>query len=229
MKNAMLAIVLLIALTGQTPQQHAVRHLEYRFGYNTKAADSGQGTGTTTIDIVGPAEDGGIIVNASDFWWNTPRARQTHTCEVYPNGGVTCVQAPHALSPIQLVVVPLLAKNYFASLSGVGSSWTQSYNVRATFAPAAHSGYMGQVYTWNCSYEMNAKKNVGNGTPFVLVGQKGKMKQEGGRHIIVNQDGNVVLDPGTKVPVHVFQHITFTPKLSVDYYTVDLILKKHTP
>jgi hypothetical protein len=39
-----------------------VRHLVYQFGYNTKAAKSGTGTGTTTIDIVGLAKDGGMTV-----------------------------------------------------------------------------------------------------------------------------------------------------------------------
>ncbi|MEO9263022.1 MAG: hypothetical protein ABI282_02945, partial [Candidatus Baltobacteraceae bacterium] len=108
----------------------AVRHLVYRFGYNTKATKEGTGTGTTTIDIGGLAKDGGMNVTATDNWWNTARPRQSYTCEVYPNGGVTCAQPPYALSPIQIAVVPLLGQHYFTALSaGANSSWTQSYNV----------------------------------------------------------------------------------------------------
>src|SRR6185437_12153339 len=88
------------------PGLPAMRHLVYQFGYNTKAAKQGTGTGTTTIDITGLAKDGGLTVTATDNWWNTVRPRQTYTCEVYPGGGVTCAQPPNALSPIQLAIVP---------------------------------------------------------------------------------------------------------------------------
>lgn len=229
-----IVLVFCVALMGQTPgpqtqaagaQLPAVRHLVYRFGYNTKATESGQGTGTTTIDIVGPAKDGGMIVNAADFWWNTVRARQTNTCEVYQNGGVTCAQAPYALSPIQVVIVPLLARSYFSALSsGPTSTWTQTYDVRATFLPAANTGFAGQVYTWNCSYNLTGKGTVPNNAPLVLIASDGTMKQQGGRQIIANQKTNIVIDPRLQMPVAVFQDIRFTPQRTTNRYTVELKL-----
>src|SRR6516164_703263 len=60
---------------------HAARHLVYEFGYNTRAASSGDSTGTTTIDIVGPAKDGGLNVIATDNWWNAIHPKQSSKCE----------------------------------------------------------------------------------------------------------------------------------------------------
>lgn len=207
----------------------AVRHLVYRFGYNTKATDQGTGTGTTTIDIGGLAQDGGMNVTATDNWWNTVNPRQSYTCEVYPDGGVTCAQAPFALSPIQVAVMPLLGQNYFTALSaGMTSAWKQSYNVKATFAPAASSGFMGQVYTWNCAYSLTGKGAVPNAAPLILVHSDGAMKQQGGRYIIVNQKANIAYDPRIKIPVVVDEELTFVPRLSVNRYTVQLRLIKTT-
>lgn len=206
----------------------AVRHLVYRFGYNTKAAKEGTNTGTTTIDIVGLAKDGGMTVNATDDWWNTPRPKQTNTCEVYPNGGVTCSQAPYALSPIQLAIVPLLGQNYFAALSaGLNSSWKQSYQVRATFLPGAGTGFAGQVYTWNCAYTLDGKGTIPQQPPLVLIQSNGQMKQQGGHYITVNQNkANILFDPRVKMPVFVSEAFTFVPQLSVSSYSIELKLIK---
>lgn len=203
----------------------AVTHLVYRFGYNTKATNQGTGTGTTTIDIGGPAKDGGVNITATDDWWNTVNPRQSYTCEVYPNGGVTCAQPPYAISPIQIAIVPLLAQNYFTALSqGPNSTWSQSYNVRATFAPAASTGFAGQVYTWNCAYKMNGKGTVPNGAPLILIHANGTMKQQGGRYITAKQDANIAFDPRINTPVLVDELITFVPMLSVNQYTIQLRL-----
>jgi hypothetical protein len=241
MKMIALLLLSLIALTGQAPNQSpqaqptaasagaqlpAVRHLVYRFGYNTKATDSGQGTGTTTIDITGPAKDGGMIVNATDSWWNTVRPRQTSTCEVYPNGGVNCAQAPYSLSPIQVVIVPLLAQKYFSALSsGSNASWNQTFTVKATFLPGASGlGFAGQVYTWNCAYALNGAGTMPNNAPLILIRSDGAMTQQGGRNIVAKQKSNIVVDPRIHMPVIVTQEITFVPQLSVSRYTVDLRL-----
>jgi hypothetical protein len=206
-------------------QLPAVRHLVYQFGYNTKASSEGTGTGTTTIDIVGLAKDGGMTVTATDNWWNAVKPRQSYTCEVYPNGGVTCAQAPYALSPIQLAVVPLLGQSYFTALSAdLSSSWKQTYNVRATFLPGASTGFVGQVYTWNCAYTLNGKGTIPNGAPLVLIHSDGAMKQQGGRYITVNQKANIAFDPRIKMPVFVDEELTFVPRLSINRYTVQLKL-----
>lgn len=204
----------------------AVRHLEYRFGYNTKATKSGTGTGTVTIDITGLAKDGGMTVTATDNWWNTVRPRQTYTCEVYADGGVTCPQPPYALSPIQVAIVPLLGRNYFSALSnGSHATWQQHYNVRATFFPSASRGFSGQVYTWQCAYTLTGKGTVSNnGSTLNSIHSTGAMKQQGGRAITVNQKANLLFDPHLKMPVYVDELLTFVPRLSVNQYTVELKL-----
>jgi len=222
------------ALAQQTPANSGsptpLRHLVYRFGYNVKAASQGTNTGTTTIDILGSAADGGMTMTATDDWWNTARPRQSYTCELYPNGGVTCAQPPYALSPIQLAVVPLLGKHYFAALSaGSHSTWTQAYNVRATFFPGASSGFAGQVYTWNCSYALNGKGTIPNGAPLILILSNGAMKQKGGRYITVNQKTSLAFDPRIQVPVLIDETLTFVPPQSINRYTVQLKLIRQSP
>src|ERR1700744_4735544 len=104
-----LALVALIDNSGPAAvAPPAVTHADYRFGYNTVAAESGPGTGTMSVDI-GPAmPDGGVTISATDTWWNSVRPRATNSCEVYPNGNVSCQQRPYALSPMQLVLFPML-------------------------------------------------------------------------------------------------------------------------
>jgi hypothetical protein len=202
------------------------RHLVYRFGYNTKATKEGNGTGTTTIDITGLAKDGGMIVRATDNWWNSVNPRQSYTCEAYPNGAVDCVEPPHAISPIQVAIVPLLGKNYFSALSsGPKSNWQQSYSVKATFAPIAGTGFAGQVYTWNCSYSLQGKGTVtGNGRPLDVVHSTGSMKQQSGRYVKVNQKANLLFDPHLQTAVYVDEDLTFVPRMTVNRYTVELKL-----
>lgn len=213
------------AASGGAGQAPAVRHLVYRFGYNTKATNEGTGTGTTTIDIGAMASDGGIMVTATDDWWNTVNPRQSYTCEVYPNGGVTCAQPPYAVSPIQIAILPLFGQNVFTALSGnTTASWTQKYNVKATFFPSAASGFAGQVYTWNCNYTMTAKGTASSSSPLIVVQQNGSMKQQGGRYVTVNQQAGIAFDPRIKMPVLVDETITFVPRLSIAQYTIQLKL-----
>ncbi|MBV8530086.1 MAG: hypothetical protein JO104_02115 [Candidatus Eremiobacteraeota bacterium] len=205
----------------------AVRHLVYRFGYNTKAASEGTGTGTTTIDIGGLAIDGGMTVTATDDWWNTVNPRQSYTCEVYPDGGVTCAQPPNAISPIQLAVVPLLGQAYFTALSsGPSSSWKQSYTIRATFDPSGSTGFAGEVNAWNCAYTLTGKGTVPNAAPLILIHSEGAMKEQGGRYITINQKASILFDPRIKMPVFVDEELNLVPRLSVDRYTLELKLIK---
>ena len=70
MKSIVMLIAVLVGLSGAAPQAGAVpliRHLVYEFGYNTKVAKEGPGTGKTTIDIYGPTADGGLKITGSDF------------------------------------------------------------------------------------------------------------------------------------------------------------------
>jgi hypothetical protein len=202
-----------------------VRHLVYQFGYNQKAASQGNNTGTTTIDIVGLAKDGGMTVTATDNWWHAVHPKQTNTCEVYPNGGVTCAQAPYALTVIQVAVVPLLGQNYFTALSaGSNSSWKQAYNIRATFTPGASWGFAGQVTTWNCAFTLTGKGTTPASAPLILIQSDGSMKQQGGRFITANQKANILFDPRIKMPVYVNALLRLVPQQSVSSYSVDMKL-----
>jgi len=220
------------ALAQQTPANSGsptpLRHLVYRFGYNVKAASQGTNTGTTTIDILGSAADGGMTMTATDDWWNTARPRQSYTCELYPNGGVTCAQPPYALSPIQLAVVPLLGKHYFAALSaGSHSTWTQAYNVRATFFPGASSGFAGQVYTWNCALTLNGKGTIPEQPPLIQIQSNGTFNQQGGRYTKFSQKAGILFDPRIKMPVYVSQLLQLVPQQSVNSYSVELKLTSY--
>jgi hypothetical protein len=207
----------------------AVRHFVYQFGYNTAAASHGGDTGTTTIDIVGLDDDGGMTVTATDQWWNSRHPKQTFTCEVYKDGGVKCPKAPYALSPIQVAVIPLLGQNYFAALSnGATSSWTQSYSIRATFAPGAGEPFFGQVNTWNCSYKMTGTGTVTkNGASLNAVQSVGTMKEQGGRYITIGQKADILFSPSLKMPAFVRENVNLGQSPSVStpgQYNVELKL-----
>ena len=167
---------ILSAQTSSPAAAPATHHLVYQFGYNTAAANSGNGTGTTTIDI-SPAPDGGVMLSASDRWWNTVRARATNTCELYPNGDVKCAQAPNAISPIQLTIFPVLAHSYFAGLnSSATSKWTHTFKLYAAIVPGA-SGFAGQPYNWNCSFNLHGEGPIKSATPLVLITGTGTLNQ----------------------------------------------------
>ncbi|MGB6985005.1 MAG: hypothetical protein WBD74_03395 [Candidatus Aquilonibacter sp.] len=203
----------------------AVHHLVYRFGYNGPADDQGKQTGTTTVDIVGPASDGGVTVSMLDEWWHGARPRQQFTCEVYPNGGVKCAQAPYAISPIQVTLLPLLAHSYFSALSGNPSAnWSMNYTVRATFLPGASGGFAGQVYTWKCAYTLTGQGTIPNDAPIILVHREGQMVQQGGPGIKVNQKTRIAFDPRIHVPIVVGEEVTFVPQTTTNRYVVNLRL-----
>lgn len=211
-------------LSGQTSPMTAApatRHLVYQFGYNTAAANSGNGTGTTTIDISGPAADGGLMVSGSDHWWNTVRARATNTCELYRNGNVKCAQAPNAISPIQLTIFPVLAHSYFAGLnSGATSKWTHTFKVYAAIVPGA-SGFAGQPNNWDCSFNLHGEGPIKNATPFVLITGTGTLNQQGGTYLKATSKIRIAYDPVAKVPGIIREVRTHIPYRSV--YSNDLI------
>lgn len=215
MKSIGLLLAALLGLSGQAPAPAPARHLVYEFGYNTKVASSGQGTGTITVDISAPVADGGVMVTGTDSWWNTVRPRATNTCEVYPNGNVFCTQSPYALSPIQLTLFPLLARNYFKRLAANGkSSWERSYQVKAAIFPGA-SGFAGQLSTWSCVYNLHGQGPIANAGPLVLITAEGTLDQQGGRYLKATSKQRIVYDPVRKVPAIVSDLRTHVPQRSV--------------
>jgi len=206
----------------------ALHHLVYQFGYDQKAASSGNNTGTTTIDFVGLANDGGMTVKATDNWWMAVHPKQSSVCEVYPNGDVKCSQAPYNLTAIQASILPYLGRNVFKALAGgLNSTWKQSYSLRASFAPGVTRGLAGQVTTWNCEFTMNGKGTMPEQPPLVLVNADGSVKQQGGRYIQLNQQANIVVDPRLKIPVLVSNLSRFVPQQSTSSYSVNLQLVKY--
>jgi hypothetical protein len=203
----------------------AVRHLVYRFGYNTKATSEGNNTGTTTIDIGGLASDGGLMVTATDSWWNTVHPKQSSTCEVYANGGVTCAKPPYSLTVMQQAVLPPLGQNYFSALSaGLTSSWKQDYNVRATFAPGVGTGFAGQVYTWNCAFSLEGKGTIPEQPPLILINTTGSLKQQGGRYTTLSQKGSYLFDPRIKTAVYVNEVLRVVPQQTTNSYSIEMKL-----
>lgn len=214
-----------ITLSGQAPAsspKHLV-HLVYRFGYNTPATNSGNGTGTTTVDVSGPASDGGLIVTGQDYWWNTVRPRAKNTCEVYKDGTVNCNTAPYNLSPMQLTIFPLLGKDYFKHLSAGSNNWTQAFTVKAVVAPGA-TGFAGQLYTWNCSFNVTNKGPIPKGDGLVLVTTNGSLVQGFFR---ATSKQRIAYDPVNKVPAVVSDVRTHVPQRSSESFdTIELKLQK---
>jgi hypothetical protein len=228
LKTIGLFLTALFVLSAPTAAQTPAfaRHLVYEFGYNTAVASSGNGTGTTTIDISGPAKDGGLTISGTDRWWNTVRPRATNTCEVYPNGNVKCAQAPYAISPMQLTIFPLLARGYFKGLNASATaSWSTSFHVYAAIIPGA-SGFAGQPYTWNCAYSLQGKGPIKGAAPLVLIEGDGTLNQQGGTYLKATSKERIVYDPVAKVPAIVRDVRSHIPQRSV--YNNDLIELKLT-
>jgi len=230
-KSFGLLLAALLILSGQTSQTASggaatKRHLVYQFGYNTAVATSGNGTGTTTIDISGPAGDGGLLVSASDHWWNTVRARATNTCELYRSGSVKCTQAPNAISPIQLTIFPVLAHSYFTGLNASAtSSWTHRFTLYAAIIPGA-SGFAGQPTSWDCSFTLHGKGPIKNAGPYVLITGSGSLDQQGGTYLKAKSKIRIAYDPAARVPGIIREERTHIPYRSV--YSNDVVEVKLT-
>jgi hypothetical protein len=220
MRSIALSIAVLIALSAQTPAQPE-RHLVYEFGFNTKVASSGNGTGTTTI-VITPANDGGVMISGTDYWWNTARARATNTCEVYPGGAVTCQKPAYAISPIQFTLFPLLARNYFHPLSTGGghANWSRTYDVKAAILPGA-SGVLSQLTSFKCAYTLQGQGKIANGGGAILVQATGKLTQQGGRYLTASSKQRIAYDPVADIPTVVSDVRTHLPMRSV--YSNDLV------
>lgn len=224
MRTIGILLAVLVGLSGQAPPaaHGATRHLVYQFGYNTKAAKQGTGTGTTTIDIGGLAADGGVMITGTDYWWNTARPRAANTCEVYPNGGVACLERPYALSVIQLTIFPLLAHDYFKGFAAnPHSSSTHTYDIKAAIIPGGTVGFSGNLTTWNCVYSVQGNGPIAGAAPLILVLSNGKLTQTGGRYLQATDKVRIAYDPAAKIPLLVNDVRTHLPQVNV--YNKDLV------
>jgi hypothetical protein len=213
-----LTVAALIGTSAAAPPatRPAIAHANYRFGYNTPVADNGPGTGTMSVDITGPAADGGVMVSATDTWWNAVRPRATNTCEVYPNGNVACTQRPYDLSPMQLVLYPMLGRAYFNGLGPAGiGSWTQSFRVSR-----------GDIYEWNCSFTMHGGGAVQGSDSVFSIDVDGTAAQIGGAYRGGAFQQRIAYDAAVGLPAivqDVHAHLPQTTVFNRDFVELQLI------
>lgn len=115
-------------LLGETPAA-PVRHLEYAFATQPTVSETkGHFNGTLSVDMLGPAPDGGVFVRMTESWYRALRPRQPRTCELYADGTVRCNDGPPFPTESELVLFPLLARDFFkdASLQGE-SQWERKF------------------------------------------------------------------------------------------------------
>jgi hypothetical protein len=206
----------LLALAGETPAA-PVRHLEYAFAiYPTSVPIHGYYNGTLSVDVLGMAPDGGMLVRASDWWYYTLRPRQAVECEVYASGDVHCDNVPPVPSDSALVLLPLLAQNFFNRGSSTGpSSWKQHYTV----------SFNKGLFVADVSMDLSATPK-GDGK-FLLVKSNGDIRQINGRQRYASEEGSFVYYPAESVLLLAHDERGHLPTGSVFTRTsVDLRLTK---
>jgi hypothetical protein len=211
------ALALLAMIDGSAPATPStIAHADYRFGYNTAATETGPGTGTMSVDIGPLMPDGGVTISAQDDWWNSVRPRATNSCEVYPNGNVSCLQRPYAISPMQLVLFPMLGSNYFHGLGDVGNgTWTQSFRVSR-----------GDLWLWDYKFNMTGSGLVDGATALYGINVTGSASQIGGRYRGGDFKQHIYYDREVGLPAIVEDERAHLPQTSVynkDYVELRLI------
>jgi hypothetical protein len=204
------------ASAGSLPANFTIAHADYRFGYNTAAAETGPGTGTMSVDIGAAMADGGVMVSATDTWWNSVRSRATNSCEVYPNGNVTCLDRPYDLSPMQLVLFPMLGHQYFSRLGRSGDgNWTQSYRV-------SH----GDLYLYDYQFAMRGSGALAGADSIFAIDVSGTSDQVGGRYRGGDLKQRIYYDAEVGLPAIVEDQRAHLPQTTIynnDYVELRLI------
>jgi hypothetical protein len=215
MKKVGLFLAALLTLTGEGTDP--VRHLEYAFAiYPTAKPNGGLFDGTLSVDILGTAPDGGMWVQASEWWYYTLRPRQTRQCEVFPGGSVRCDDVPPYPSETELVLFPLLASGFFGGGSSNGaSSW--QHNFKLSFAKG--------LYVTAVSLDLTATPQSDGRTS--IVRSTGVFVQLDRRRQKAREEGRFVYDRAASLPVVVHEVRSPMPTGSVYSQTaVDLQLTK---
>jgi hypothetical protein len=216
MKKLGLLLAALLALAGEGPAA-PVRHLEYAFAvYPTAKPNGGLYNGTMSVDILGTAPDGGTLVQASEWWYYTLRPRQAVTCEVYAGGSVACEDVPPYPSQTELVLFPLLARDFFtAGSSSAASSWQQKLTL--SFAKG--------LYQTAVSLDLSSTPQSGG--RILSVTSKGVFQQLDRRDRKALEEGKFVYDRASSIPTIVHEVRSPTPTGSIYSQTaVDLQLTK---
>jgi hypothetical protein len=216
MKRIGMLLAVLLALAGATPAA-SVRHLEYAFAVSPNALpNNGYYNGTMSVDILSIAPDGDMLIRASEWWYYTLRPRQAVECEVHANGDVRCDQVPPYPSDSMLVLLPLLAQNFFSAGQPANpSSWQQK------FAVSLSKG------AFQTSVTMDLSAIPQNGGRLLIVKSKGDVRQLDRRQLHVLQEGEFVYDRTTSTPLVVHDVRGHLPAKSVFAQTsVELRLTK---
>jgi hypothetical protein len=216
MKRFATLLAVLPALVGVGPAP-PVRHLEYAFAiYSTARPNGGLYNGTLSVDILGAAPDGGMLVQASEMWYYTLRPRQTRQCEVYAGGTVRCDVAPPYPSETELVLFPLLARDFFSEDStGRSSSWQRNFKL------SVQKG----LYVTDATIDLSATPQSGERN--LTVTSKGVFKQLERPKRVALEEGRFVYDRAAQLPVEIHEMQSPTPTGSVyTQTTVDLLLLK---
>jgi hypothetical protein len=151
------AILTILALSAQTPAGGPqpgtiggppLRHLEYGFSVDyqtTGQVDTGAigasagvgrasyfgGTGrqgTMSIDILAAAHDGGLVVRASEWIDNQPRASQPFVCAVYPDTRVICPQEL-PVTDAETILMTFMGRGFVdPSLIDANNHWQRHYD-----------------------------------------------------------------------------------------------------
>jgi hypothetical protein len=216
-------LLALIVQQGGQPQASPLptRHLVYEFGNNTPVASQGTGTGTMTVDISAPLPDSGVMVSATDTWWNAIRPAATNACEVYRSGDIACRKRPYAMSPMQLTLFPMLSGSFFSGLEAGGlGKWQTKYTADAAVVPGA-AGMAGNPYVWNCVFELQGKGPIVDTGTAVIIEAAGKLEQTSGRYLTATSTEHIAYDPSSKIPIAVSDVRTYFPQTSI--YNADLV------
>lgn len=214
MKKLAMLLGVLLALCAQTPAAPA-RHLEYAFAiYPTARSNNGDYDGKLSVDVLGQAPDGGMLVRASEWWYFTLRPRQARECEIYAGGSVRCDNVPPYPSDVELTLFPLLAPDFFKSGSLTGaSSWQQQFTLSLDK----------NLYVTQASMNLSATPQGSQ----LNVTSKGRFQQLDRSRRTIVEEGRFTYDRTLGIPIVVHDVHGPLPTASVySQLSVDLQLMK---
>jgi hypothetical protein len=115
------------------------------------------------------------------------------------------MQRPYALSPMQLVLFPMLGQNYFHGLGSTGDGrWTQSFRVSR-----------GDLYIWDCAFSMTGSGLVHGATTVYGIDVKGTADQIGGRYKAGDFKQHIDYDSKVGLPAIVRDEHSHLPQTTI--------------
>jgi hypothetical protein len=209
--GALLACALLGVASGT-----AQRHLTYAYAVYPTADRAGpvttfegSGTGIMDVAILGQASDGGMLIEARDWWWNAVRPQQTAQCEIYDNDEINCAEFP-LLSDAQHTLLPLLAKTFYPGAST--SQWRRQY--------AFSCGVISR--SAKCTADLTYSAKGANGS--VEIAAQGTYQIVGFRDRTMHDRASIEYDPVAALPILVHDSKSGTSETIFHSRSVDLKL-----